>query len=291
MKSFQYEALPSRVVFGAGKLKEVRKEVELLGLQNVLIICTPGEHEVTIANQVATLLGNRCHGVYAEAVQHVPIESVKKSVDFVTKQKVDGLIAIGGGSSMGLAKANVLETSLPILAIPTTYAGSEMTPIWGITEEGVKKTGKNAIVKPRNIIYDPELTTSLPTYVSVTSGLNAIAHCVEALYSETANPITSLMAEEGIRAIVTSLPKIMNNPSDLVARSEALYGSWLGGSVLGTVGMALHHKICHTLGGSFDLPHAETHTVILPYVIAYNANHAPEAIKAIARAFGTEEDK
>lgn len=288
MKSFLYESLPTRIVFGEGVIENIREEVENLGLKNVLIISTPGEHEVSIGRELAGNLGELSHGVYAKAVQHVPIESVTASVDYVNENKIDGLIAVGGGSSMGLAKANVLETQLPIIAIPTTYAGSEMTPIWGITEKGVKKTGKNLIVKPKTVLYDPALTTSLPATLSVTSGVNAIAHCVEALYSESANPITSLMAEDGIRALRKSLPKIIENPLDMEARSDALYGTWLGGTVLGTVGMALHHKLCHTLGGTFNLPHAETHTVVLPYVIAYNADHTPEAIQAISRAIGSD---
>ncbi len=177
-----------------------------------------------------------------------------------------------------------LTEKLPILAIPTTYAGSEITPIWGITEGGVKKTGRDVLVLPKTVIYDPVLSTSLPVALSVTSGINAIAHCVEALYSKDANPIISLIAEEGIRALAGGLRDVVKQPGNVDARSRVLYGAWLGGVSLGAVGMALHHKLCHTLGGTFNLPHAETHTIVLPHAVAYNAAAAPEAIVHIARA-------
>ena len=237
---------------------------------------------------MAELLEELCVGIHQEAVQHVPINVVEKSLHVVDSLQVDSLVAIGGGSAIGLAKAIALHKALPIIAIPTTYAGSEMTPIWGITENGMKKTGKSQDVKPKTVIYDPQLTVTLPTALTVTSGMNAIAHCVEGLYAENKNPIISLIAEEGIRAISSSLPVIMNDPHDLESRSKALYGCWLGGTVLGSVGMALHHKLCHVLGGSFNLPHAETHTVVLPYAIWYNAEHIPEELKIIARALGTD---
>lgn len=288
MKSFLYESQPNRTVFGVGTIKEIKKEIQLLGIQNALVISTPGKNGVELANKVAGILRELCQSIYPKAIQHVPIDLVNESVEYVKKNKIDGLIAVGGGSPIGLAKAIALETKLPILALPTTYAGSEMTPVWGITENGVKKTGNNVLVKPKTIIYDPELTTSIPANLSVTSGVNSIAHCVEGLYSQTANPITSLLAEEGIKSMVQSLPKIVGNYSNLNARSEALYGAWLGGTVLGAVGMALHHKLCHTLGGAFKLPHAETHTVVLPHVIAYNAEYAPEAIKALSRALNAD---
>jgi alcohol dehydrogenase class IV len=176
---------------------------------------------------------------------------------------------------------------LPILAIPTTYAGSEMTPIYGLTEAGVKKTGKDFRVLPRTVIYDPELSRTLPVGLSVTSGINAIAHAAEGLYAQDSNPVMDLMAEEGIAALARALPAIRSGPDDIDARSDALYGAWLCGSVLGNVGMALHHKLCHTLGGSFNLPHAEVHTVVLPHALAFNAQAAPQAMARIARALGT----
>jgi maleylacetate reductase len=222
--------------------------------------------------------------VFDGAVMHVPAAVAAAARDKARRVRADCCVAIGGGSTTGLAKAIALTAKLPILAIPTTYAGSEMTPIWGITEGGVKKTGRDVRVLPKTVIYDPALTTSLPVALSVTSGINAIAHCVEALYSKDANPIMSLIAEEGIRALASGLRAVVKQPRDLEARSRALYGAWLGGVAMSAVGMALHHKLCHTLGGTFNLPHAETHTVVLPHAVAYNTSAAPEVMERIARA-------
>jgi maleylacetate reductase len=163
-----------------------------------------------------------------------------------------------------------------------------MTPIWGITEGGVKRTGRDARVLPRTVIYDAGLTSSLPAALSVTSAINGIAHAAEGLYAQDANPIHSLLAEEGIRAIAAALPRVIANPADLDARGDCLYGAWLCGAVLGAVGMSLHHKLCHTLGGSFNLPHAETHTIVLPHALSYNSAAAPQAMARIARALGAD---
>ena len=217
---------------------------------------------------------------------HVPIETEAAARDAAVRLGADSCVAVGGGSTIGLAKAIALAHGLPIIAVPTTYAGSEMTPFWGLTEDGVKKTGRDPRVLPRVVIYDPTLTVGLPVAVSAASGMNAIAHCVEALYAENANPITSLMAEEGIRALARSLPRVVAAPADLDARGDALYGAWLAGTALGAVGMALHQKLCHTLGGSFNLPHAETHTIVLPHAAAYNRAAAAEAMARVAGALG-----
>ena len=211
----------------------------------------------------------------------------REARDEAQRLGADCAVAIGGGSTTGLGKAIALDSGLPILAIPTTYAGSEMTPIYGLTEGGVKKTGRDARVLPRTVIYDPELTLTLPLAMTVTSAMNAIAHAAEGLYAHDGNPIIALMAEEGIRACAAALPRLAADPRDLDARGDALYGAWLCGTVLGAVAMGLHHKLCHTLGGSFNLPHAEVHTVILPHALAYNAAQAPEAMARIARALGT----
>jgi alcohol dehydrogenase class IV len=196
-------------------------------------------------------------------------------------------VAIGGGSTIGLGKAIALESPLPIVAVPTTYAGSEMTPIYGLTEGGVKKTGRDRRVLPATVLYDPALTLSLPPQISGPSGMNALAHCVEALYAEDANPLITLVAVEGIRALSRSLPVVVRQPENLDARSDAQYGAWLGGTALGAVGMAIHHKLCHTLGGSFNLPHAEVHTVVLPHAAAFNRDAAPEAMRLAAGALDT----
>jgi alcohol dehydrogenase class IV len=282
VKSFVYTGQPARVVFGAGSLNQLLPEIERLGARRVLVLSTPEQR--SSAQQIADRLGDRCAGIFDRAVMHVPIETAREARAEAKRLQADCAVAIGGGSTTGLGKAIALESNLPILAIPTTYAGSEMTPIYGITEGGLKKTGRDARVLPRTVIYDPSLTLSLPVRLSATSGMNAIAHAAEGLYAQDANPIMSLLAEEGIRALAQGLPKVVANPSDPDARSDCLFGAWLCGTVLGSVGMALHHKLCHTLGGTWNLPHAETHTIVLPHAIAYNAAAAPDAMTRIARA-------
>ncbi len=284
MKDFVYIGRPARVVFGAGSLGRLGAEIEALGARKALVLSTPEQRGS--AERVAALLGPRAAGVFDRAVMHVPIETAREARELAARLGADCAVAIGGGSTIGLGKAIALDSGLPILAIPTTYAGSEMTPIFGITEAGLKKTGRDARVLPRTVIYDPELTLALPPAMSVTSGINAIAHAAEGFYSVTTNPVVDLMAEEGIRALGRALPTISRAPGDTQARSDALYGAWLCGSVLASVDMALHHKLCHTLGGSFNLPHAETHTIVLPHALAYNAPAAPEAVARIARALG-----
>ena len=284
MHPFVYTAQPSRVVFGAGSLQHLGREIELLGARRALVLSTPEQEPQ--AQRIADLLGSRAAGVFPRAVMHVPIEAAREAREEARRLDADCAVAIGGGSTTGLGKAIALDSGLPILAIPTTYAGSEMTPIYGLTEAGVKKTGRDLRVMPRTVIYDPELTLSLPVALSVTSGLNAVAHAAEGLYAHDGNPVVVLMAEEGIRALAHALPALQQDAGDIAARSEALYGAWLCGTVLGQVAMGLHHKLCHTLGGSFNLPHAETHTVVLPHALAYNAAAAPEAMARIARALG-----
>ena len=285
MLAFTYDILPSRVVFGVGCLDKLPEEIERLGAHRALVLSTPEQREQ--GRQMLDRLGSRAAGLFDKAVMHVPIEIAQQAREQAKLLGADCCVAVGGGSTTGLAKAIALVSTLPILSIPTTYAGSEMTPIWGITEAGVKKTGRDARVLPKTVLYDPTLTLTLTPMLSVTSGMNSIAHCVEALYSKDANPIISMIAEEGIRALASGLRSLVNDPANLEARSQALYGAWLGGMALGAVGMALHHKLCHTLGGSFNLPHAETHTIVLPHATAYTAPAAPEAMSRIARALGT----
>ncbi|KVW15923.1 maleylacetate reductase [Burkholderia cepacia] len=285
--NFIYQARPARVIFGAGSLDHLEREVLELGAQRALVLCTPEQRD--LAQSIVERLGARAAGLYDRATMHVPIEIARDAQAFARSCGADCAIAIGGGSTIGLGKAIALESSLPILAIPTTYAGSEMTPIYGLTEGGIKRTGSDARVLPKTVIYDPALTVTLPVELSVTSGLNAIAHAAEGFYANNSNPVMSLVAEEGIRALARGLPGVRRDTADLGARGDALYGAWLCGMVLGNVGMALHHKLCHTLGGSFNLPHAPTHTVVLPHALAYNAAHAPDAMQRIARAIGTND--
>ena len=287
-RGFTYQAMPMRVVFGAGSLRKLPGEVSALGLTRLLVLCSPG-HEAAGA-LVAETLGDRAAGVLAEARMHVPVEVANRARVLADELGADGCVAIGGGSAVGLGKAVALEHGLPVIAVPTTYAGSEMTPIWGLTEDGAKRTGRDPRVLPRSVLYDPELTRTLPAAISVTSGMNAVAHAVEGLYAPDASPIVSLMAEEGVRAMITSLPAVIADGTDLDARSEALYGAWLCGAVLGATTMSLHHKLCHALGGALALPHAPTHTVVLPHVLAFNTPAVPDAIPALTRALGGAPD-
>lgn len=274
-------------MFAAGGLLKVGEEMERLGARRALVLSTPEQR--ADAQRVAAILGERYAGVFAGAVMHVPIETARAAVAEAKRVNADCAVTIGGGSTTGLGKAIALESSIPILAVPTTYAGSEVTPIYGITEGGLKKTGRDPRVLPRAVIYDPQLTVSMPKQLTVTSAMNAMAHAVEGLYAVDANPITSLMAEEGIRALAAGLPRVVTRPNDIEARADCLYGAWLCGTVLGAVGMALHHKLCHTLGGTFNLPHAETHTIILPHAVAYNRTAAPQAMAAVQRALRTSD--
>jgi maleylacetate reductase len=287
MLEFVYEALPGRVVFGAGSLERVADEVARLGAARALVVSTPGHRP--FAEDAAGRLGARAAGIWADARMHAPIDNVEAGRAEARRLAADCCVAIGGGTPIGLAKAIALELAVPIVAVPTTYAGSEMTPVLGITEGGIKRTRRDPKMLPKTVIYDPELTFTLPPAVSGPSGMNAIAHCVEALYAQDANPLTSLIAEEGIRALAASLPVVVHEPEHGEARAEALYGAWLAGTALASVGMALHHKLCHTLGGTFDLPHAEVHTIILPHATAYNRAGAPAAMARIARALEAED--
>lgn len=284
--SFVFELRAGRIIFGNGSRTKLPQEMDMHGMQRAVVLTTPGQGE--LGQEVADMLGERCAGIHAEAVMHVPVETARQAVDVVRKLGADGCIAAGGGSTIGLAKAIALESDLPIIALPTTYAGSEVTPLYGLTEGGLKKTGRDWRVLPRAVIYDPELTYGLPVALSLTSGINAIAHAAEALYAPNANPVITLMAEMGVRALVSALPRIKVAHHDPKARNDALYGAWLCGTVLGNSQMGIHHKICHTLGG-FNLPHAEMHTVILPHALAYNAQYAPEAMAVIGRALGSSD--
>ncbi|HEY4028923.1 MAG TPA: maleylacetate reductase [Caulobacteraceae bacterium] len=284
MQPFTYVGAPSRVVFGFGVLARVPEEVSALGCRRALVLSTP--QQAGAARDLSERLGPLGAGLFTEAAMHTPVEVTERAMQVVRDSGADCTVALGGGSTTGLGKAIALRTDLPQIVVPTTYAGSEATPILGETKDGLKTTQKSPKILPEVIVYDVDLTLTLPPALSAASGINAIAHAVEGLYTQDANPIVSLMAEEGIRALGAALPKIIRNPSDREARSDALYGAWLCGVVLGSVGMALHHKLCHTLGGSFDLPHAETHTVVLPHAAAYNAPAAPEAMARVARALG-----
>jgi maleylacetate reductase len=280
MNDFIYNGLPARVLFGSGTSNRIKSELERAGCRRALVLATPEQE--TSAVKVSGMLGELAAGVFAEAAMHTPVGITEGALAEVKRLGADAVISLGGGSTIGLGKAIALRTDLPQLVIPTTYAGSEATPILGETQDGRKTTQRDPKILPEVVLYDVELTMTLPPALSVTSGLNAIAHAVEASYARERNPIVSLMALEGIRALAAALPRIVTDPRDREARSDALYGAWACGTCLGAVSMALHHKICHVLGGTFGLPHAETHAMILPHATAYNERAASAELHPIA---------
>lgn len=286
MYPFVYEALSQRVVFGSATIGQVADELERMDLSRALVLTTPQQEDA--GKDMLAALGKRGAGHFAGAAMHTPVEVTEAALAEARRLNADCVVSVGGGSTTGLGKAIALRTDLPQIVVPTSYAGSEATPILGETKDGIKTTQRTLKVLPEVIVYDVDLTISLPARMAVTSGLNAIAHSVEGLYTRDRNPIISVLAEQGIAALARALPVIVKAPGDAEARSDALYGAWACGTVLGAVGMALHHKICHTLGGSFDLPHAETHAVILPHATAYNERAVAGQLAPVARIFGSE---
>lgn len=281
---FVYQSAPSRVIFGAGTVTQLAGELETLGCKRVLILSTP--FQKGDADKLAGDIGPLAAGVFADATMHTPFAVTDQSLAAFDAAGADGIVSIGGGSTIGLGKAMSWRNKAPHLVVATTYAGSEVTDILGQTENGVKTTIRNPAIRPETVIYDANLTLGLPIPMSVSSGLNAIAHAIEGLYAQDRNPVTSLMAVEAIRALKDALPRIINEPRDIDARSGALYGSWLCGVVLGSVGMSLHHKLCHTLGGMLNLPHAETHAILLPHTAAFNSVAAHDALAPATALFG-----
>ena len=282
--SFTYQGSAARIVFGNGASADVGKWVEALECRRALVLSTP--HQAADAEALSERLGPLSIGTFTEATMHTPVEVTERAVAHAAKLGADCVVSLGGGSTTGLGKAMAYRTDILQIVVPTTYAGSEVTPILGQTENGAKTTLRSPKVTPEVVIYDPELTLGLPVAMSVTSGMNAIAHAAEGLYAPDRNPITSMMAADGMRALKEALPAIIARPRDGVAREKALYGAWLCGTVLGQVAMSLHHKICHTLGGSFDTPHAETHSIMLPHTVGFNAAAVPQLTAPIADIFG-----
>jgi len=274
MQDFLYTALPLRVRFERGGRRHVGDEMAAIGRERAVVLATSGRRAQ--AEEVATTLGAKCVGVLAMARMHAPIEVTEAAIGELAKAGADCTVAVGGGSVIGLGKAIALRDNIPQIAIPTTYAGSEMTAVLGQTENGVKTTSKDQRMLPATVIYDVDTTLSLPPRISATSGLNAIAHAIEALYAQEKNPVATMQCLEAIRVLVGSLPAITEKPDDIDARTRTLYGAFLCGMALGSAGMALHHKLCHALGGSFDLPHADTHSVVLPHAAGFNAAAARE---------------
>jgi maleylacetate reductase len=280
---FEHENLPQRVCFAPGEAAAVvRAEVARLGASRVMVIAAPAE--AGLAEKITAELPVVLR--WNEVVMHVPVEVAERARSAASGHEVDLLLSVGGGATTGLAKAIALPGGLPIVAVPTTYAGSEATNVWGLTEKTRKTTGVDARVLPRSVVYDATLTASLPVPMSVASGLNALAHCVDSMWGPRTDPINQALAGEGIRVLAAGLPAVVTDPVGLPGREQMLYGAYLAAVAFSSAGSGLHHKICHVLGGAYDLPHAQTHAVVLPYVLAFNAPAAPEAEQRIAAAFG-----
>lgn len=287
VRRFVQAPLAGRVVCEPGASGMLAAEVTRLGWHRVLLIGGGGSHRAT-GQLLADGLGPRLAARIDRPRQHVPQPDVDAAVLLCRSGDVDGLVALGGGSAIGLAKAVAAATGAGIVAIPTTYSGSEVTPIWGRTSAGRKVTGRDQAVVPRVVLYDVELTVTMPAALTGASALNALAHCVEAAYAADAGPLTVLAAVEGSRAIGAALPLVMAEPERLAPRSELLYGAWLAGAALAGAGMGVHHALCHVLGGMFDLPHAATHAAVLPYAVAFNAAAAATELAPVAAALGVE---
>ncbi|MCX4409939.1 maleylacetate reductase [Streptomyces sp. NBC_01764] len=281
---FEHETLAQRVCFTPGEAPAtVRAEVQRLGGSRVMVIAAATEADLAerVTAEVPVVLR------HDEVVMHVPVDSAERARAAAAAHEVDLLVSVGGGSTTGLAKAIALTSAIPIVAVPTTYAGSEATSVWGLTEGARKTTGVDARVLPRSVVYDATLTLSLPVAMSVASGLNALAHCVDSMWAPRTDPVDQALAGEGIRALAAGLPAVVADPAGLDGRERVLYGAYLSAVAFSSAGSGLHHKICHVLGGTYDLPHAQTHAVVLPYVLAFNAPAAPEAERRIAEAFGS----
>jgi maleylacetate reductase len=282
--AFRYEGLPGRVLFGQGVIAQLGAVIGEVGGTRALLLSTRAQAEQ--ARGLAEAAGDLIVGHFADATMHTPVEVTERALALLSELDADCVVAIGGGSTIGLGKALALRTDVPQVAVATTYAGSEMTPILGETVGARKTTQRTLKVLPEAVIYDVDLTLDLPVGMSATSGLNAIAHAVEGLYARDTNPVIRLLAEDAVGTFAAALPRLVDTPRDPAARADALRAAWLCGMVLATTSMSLHHKLCHTLGGAFNLPHAETHSVILPHALAYNAAAAPDAMASLRRAFG-----
>jgi alcohol dehydrogenase class IV len=281
---FRYESLPQRVLFGTGEAAaNISVALDELGIRRPLVIATERE----CARALGLLDGGHAPAAVFTAVrQHVPAETAAAARELAEECEADGMLGVGGGSTTGTAKAIALTTGLPIVAVPTTYAGSEVTPVWGMTTDLRKETGSDPRVLPRAVVYDADLLAGLPNSIAVPSALNALAHCVEAYWTPKSNPVIAAIATEGVQALVRGL-RSWSGHDAAIAREQLLYGAFLAGLSFAGAGSGLHHKICHALGGAFDLPHAPLHAVVLPHVVAFNSEAASFAESRVAAALGS----
>jgi maleylacetate reductase len=284
MESFTFEPLPGRIIFGAGCRRKVSDEVERLQVKRVLLIVDP--HDVKQAEEIAGYLGDSCVAVFSAVAQHVPVGEAAQARELASEVGAEATVSFGGGSATGFGKAISLSHHLPQICIPTTYAGSELTPIWGLTNGSHKQTGRDLAVLPRTVLYDPELTLALPIAIAGPSGMNALAHAVEGMYAPGANPVTSVVALEAVRVLVEHLPRLVLDPLNLAERSDVLYGAYLAGTVLAVAGTSLHHKMCHVLGGAYGLDHGQMNAVILPHALHFNAPAVLQVYDRLSEVLG-----
>jgi maleylacetate reductase len=284
-QAFTWEAPPARVLLGRGALGRVAEEVRRLGAERVMLVGGGGSAAAALA-RVAADLGDRLAVRLDGAARHVPEAIAASAAERAREAGADAVVSVGGGSATGLGKAVALATGVPLVAVPTTYSGSEMTLVWGRTGEGRKETGRDPRVLPRAVVYDPELCAGMPPRLAGASGMNALAHAAEALWVPGANPVTSVLATAAIRRLVAALPRVVDDPRDLAGHAECLAGACMAGAAFAQVGGGIHHRTCHVLGGGWDLPHAETHAVVLPHAVELVAPTAPEAMAELAAALG-----
>ena len=284
IRPFVFAGLTTRVVFGHGTLAQVPEEVARMGRSRPLVLSTPQQADQ--AQALAGQLGKQAAGVFAEAAMHTPVDVTERAVAVFRDSGADCVVAFGGGSTTGLGKAIATRTGADQLVVPTTYAGSEMTDILGETADGEKVTRRDPSIRPEVVVYDVDLTLGLPVGMTMTSALNAIAHAMEGLYAPDRNPVTEALSRDALKAFATALPVLRDTPHDPQARAQALYAAWGCSTALGYVQMALHHKLAHVLGGSFGLPHAETHAILLPHTTAYNEVAVAGLLAPIRDTFG-----
>ena len=287
MMNFEYKALPWNIIFGAGALNRLPEELDKLGYSRALVLATPNQSD--IGQEIVRLLGDRAGGLFDRALMHVPVETLEQAMAKVKRLDADCSVSVGGGSTTGLSKALAFHLDLPNIVVPTSYAGSEMTNLWAVTQDNRKITRRDEVVVPTLTIYDPELTLTLPPAFAGASGMNAMAQAVVNAGAEDANPVSAVMALEGIRALSQSLPVIISEPGNMDARTGAMYGACMAAAALGTGTTGLHHRLCHTFGGTFNTPHAETHTILLPHSVAYNAGARPDTTRRVAEAMGVSD--
>jgi maleylacetate reductase len=308
MTNFNYTSVAQQVIFGAGAVTQLSQAVAGFGWQRLMLCTIPRLQKSGLAAQLEQDLGARLVASYTQVLPHVPQEQVEAAVALADKHKVDAVIGLGGGSPIGMAKAVSLaleelrsgqaarvrfpadQPLIPVIAIPTTYSGSEMTPIYGVTQvlngHSHKVTVTDLKVTPKVTIYDPALTLDLPPQMTASSGINALAHCVEAVYSITRNPLATAAALQGITHITQALPLAVANGQDIEARAELLLGAYLAATAIATAKIGLHHGLCHVLGGTAGVPHGIANAIMLPHAMRYNADVATAELASVARAMG-----